>query len=300
MRQGELGASEVVAWRHLRRSSSGTVAWVMIERTDVFRLENRDGILFFSCMPMHRDFAMIHAFSTRLGGVSHAPYAWLNQGFGSGDDRPRVWDNRRRFARAIGFDPKALVTLRQVHGDGVVVLTEGDDPEAARGTQADALITDRPQLPLAVITADCFPVLLVAPSHPVIGIVHSGRRGTAEEVVPRAVHRLCDRFGVRPGRVFVAIGPGIGGCCYEVDEASAAPFRARHTLGDGVLRRSRPHHFYLDLQEAIRLQLLALGVPSHHIWSANLCTACHPAWFYSYRREGARSGRMLNVAMIRP
>jgi YfiH family protein len=272
----------------------------MIEGTDAFSLENRDGILFVACTPMRRDFAMIHAFSTRLGGVSQAPYAWLNLGFGSGDDRTRVRDNRRRFARALGFDPEALVTLRQVHGNGVVVLTAGDDAEAARGTQADALITDRPQLPLAVITADCFPVLLAAPSRPVIGIVHSGRRGTAAEVVPRAIHRLCDRFGVEPGGVFVAIGPGIGGCCYEVDEASAAPFRARPSLGDGILRPSRPHHLYLDLQEAIRLQLLALGVPSPHIWSANLCTACHPEWFYSYRREGARSGRMLNVAMIRP
>jgi polyphenol oxidase len=272
----------------------------MIERPDAFNLERRGGVLFFSCTPMRRDFAVIHAFSTRLGGLSQAPYAGLNLGFGSGDDRARVRDNRRRFARALGFDPGALVTLRQVHGHGVVVLSAGDDPEAARGTRADALISDRPQLPLAVITADCFPVVLVAPSRPVIGIVHSGRRGTAEEVVPRAVQRLCARFGIEPGGVFVAIGPGIGGCCYEVDEASAAPFRARHTLGDGVLRPSRPHHLYLDLQAAIRLQLLALGVSSQHIWSANLCTACHPEWFYSYRREGARSGRMLNVAMIRP
>src|SRR5215475_10328711 len=75
---------------------------------------------------------------------------------------------------------------------------------------------------------------LIARSYPVIGIVQSGRRGTAAEVVPRAVHRLCDQFGVQPGGVFVAIGPGIGGCWYEVAEASAAPFRARPIFGNGV------------------------------------------------------------------
>jgi YfiH family protein len=271
----------------------------MSERTHTFSLKTRDGVSFFSCTPICGD-AVIHAFSTRHGGVSQEPYASLNLGFGSGDDRGRVQANRRRFARAMGFDPEALVTLRQVHSNRIVVFTEDGDPEAVCGTQADALITNRPQLPLGVITADCFPVLLIAPSRPVIGIVHSGRRGTAAEVVPTAVHRLCDRFGVQPGEVLVVIGPGIGGCCYEVDEASAAPFRARYSLGDGVLRPSRAHHFYLDLQHLIRLQLLALGVPSPHIWSADLCTACHPIWFYSYRREGARTGRMLNVAMIRP
>jgi YfiH family protein len=276
------------------------MAWVMSEGTHAFNLKTRDGVSIFSCSPIRDDAAVIHAFSTRLGGVSQAPYASLNLGFGSGDDRRRVQDNRRRFAQAIGIDPQALVTLHQVHSNRVVVLAEDSDPEALRGTQGDALITDRPQLPLAVITADCFPVLLVAPSRPVIGMVHSGRRGTAAEVVPTAVHRLCDRFGVQPAGVVVGIGPGIGGCCYEVNEASAAPFRARYGLGDGVLRPSRADHFYLDLQRLIRLQLLAIGVPSQHIWCAHLCTACHPAWFYSYRREGARSGRMLNVAMIRP
>jgi copper oxidase (laccase) domain-containing protein len=99
--------------------------------------------------------------------------------------------------------------------------------------------------------------------------------------------------------VFAAIGPGIGQCCYEVDVASAEPFLSQFTHTAAVYRPSRQGHVYLDLQRAIQLQLRAAGVPPSHVWSADLCTACHPSWFYSYRREGPRSGRMLNVVMIR-
>jgi YfiH family protein len=265
-----------------------------------FDLETRQGVAFFACRPLQAEWPVVHAFSTRLGGVSAAPYASLNMGFGSGDERERVLQNRRRFGQAVGFSPERLVTLRQVHGRRVVLLTAADDPAQVRGMAADALITDRPDTPLAVITADCFPVVLVAPSLPLVGIAHAGRRGTAARVVPAVVERMCERFGLRPEAVFAAIGPGIGGCCYEVDEASASPVLAQFSAADSIARPSRPNHLYLDLHRALVLQLLSSGVPAPHIWSAHLCTACHPQWFYSYRREGPHSGRMLNVVMIRP
>jgi YfiH family protein len=241
---------------------------------------------------------VLHAFSTRLGGESEAPYTAMNLGFGSGDERARVQRNRDRFARAVGYSGAQLVTLRQVHGNHVVILTEGDDPAAVRGTPADALVTDRPEVPIAVITADCFPVVLAAPSVPAIAVIHSGRRGTAARVVPVALACLCNQFRIQPGAVSVAIGPGIGGCCYEVDDRSAAPFLQQFQGSDGVFHPSRPGHLYLDLQRAILCQVEAAGVPSEQVWAANLCTACHPGWLYSYRREGSRSGRMLNVAML--
>ena len=266
---------------------------------NAFTLETNQEVAFFSCTRMQAHWPVLHAFSTRLGGVSAAPYAALNMGFGSGDDRRRVTQNRARFGQAVEFDPDRLATLRQVHGHRVALLRTTDDPAVVRGMSADALITSHAEIPVAVITADCFPVVLVAPTLPLVGIAHSGRRGTAEGVVPAVVHQMCTRFGVRPDAIFAAIGPGIGVCCYEIDEASAAPFRARFSADDAIFSPSRPHHLFLDLERAIFLQLLAIGVPAQHIWSAHLCTACHPEWFYSYRREGRRSGRMLNVVMIR-
>ncbi len=263
-----------------------------------FALETRGQIAFLRCTAMAEHARVVHAFSTRLGGVSEAPYASLNLGLGSGDDRTRVHENRVRFGQAVGFEADNLVALRQVHGNQVAILPEGQDPRMVRRTPGDALITDRPQLPLAVITADCFPVILIAPSLPAVGIVHSGRKGTAAQVVPIAIDRLCQVFRLPPEAVFAAIGPGIGGCCYEVDDASAAPFLEQFSAGDAVYRPGRPGHIYLDLQRAILRQLEAAGLPSSQVWYADLCTACHPQWFYSYRREGPHSGRMLNAVMI--
>ena len=264
-----------------------------------FALETGSEVPFLACEPMRQHGGIVHAFSIRLGGVSTPPYASLNLGFGSGDTRARVLQNRARFGRAIGINPNDLMTLRQVHGNRVMVLTEASDPQLVRGTLADGWITNCPALPVAVVTADCFPVVLVAPSVPAVGIVHAGRKGTAARVVPTAITCMCQAFDVPPEAVLAAIGPGIGRCCYEVDDASAEPFLTQFTSHAAVVRPGRPGHLYLDLQQAILLQLRAAGVSSTQVWPADLCTACHPRWFYSYRREGPRSGRMLNVVMIR-
>jgi len=265
---------------------------------DPFAIETRNALALLICSPMRAHQGIIHAFSTRIGGVSTSPYASLNLGLGSGDDRVRVQENRRRYSEAVGFDPESLVALRQVHGNRVAVLAADGDPGTVRGSPGDALITDRPNVPLAVITADCFPVILVAPSLPAVGIVHAGRKGTAAQVVGLVTECMCKEFRLSPEAVFAAIGPGIGGCCYEVDTASAEPFLSQYAPAQGVSRPSRPGHFYLNIRQAILRQLTAAGVPASQVWSANLCTACHPQWFYSYRREGQHSGRMLNVVMI--
>jgi polyphenol oxidase len=263
-----------------------------------FALETKDGVTFLACVPMREHAIVMHAFSTRLGGVSGPPYASLNLGFGSGDDRACVDANRARFGRAVGIDPRDLVALRQVHGNRVVVLREATDPQRVRGTPGDGLITNQPHLPLAVLTADCFPVVLAAPSVSAVGIVHAGRKGIATHILSVAIERLCQEFQVQPEAVFAAIGPGIGRCCYEVDGASAEPFQSQFAPTEAIYRSSRPGHVYLDLQQAMLVQLRAAGILSPHLWYADLCTACHPQWFYSYRREGPRSGRMLNIVRI--
>jgi YfiH family protein len=272
----------------------------MLTKMAAFSMQTKHEVVFLTCGPMREYGVIMQAFSTRLGGLSAPPYTSLNLGLGSGDDRMRVQRNRLRFARSIGINLRGLVTLRQVHGNRLVVLSEAANPHLIRGVPGDGLLTNRPELPLGVITADCFPVVLAAPHVPAVGIVHAGRQGIAGGVVSTAIALMSQAFDAPLEALFVAIGPGIGRCCYEVDEASAEPFEAQFTLNDAVYRPSRPGHLYLDLQNAIVQQLRRAGVPSTHIWGADLCTACHSHWFYSYRREGQRSGRMLNVVMIQP
>jgi YfiH family protein len=265
-----------------------------------FSIQTEHGVSFLTCVPMCEFGVILHAFSTRLGGVSTPPYASLNLGLGSGDDRTRVQRNRAQFAQALGIKPNALVTLRQVHGNRVVALAKAADPALMQGQPGDGLVTNRPNLALGIITADCFPVVLAAPYLPAVGIVHAGRKGIAAGIVSTAIALMSQAFDASPEALFVAIGPGIGRCCYEVDEASAEPFETQFTPSDAVYWPSRPGHLCLDLQQAIGQQLRRAGVPPAQVWYADLCTACHSRWFYSYRQDGPRSGRMLNIVMIRP
>src|SRR5919108_4272226 len=157
-----------------------------------FRIETKHEVSFLGCEPLRQLGAIKHAFSTRLGGESEPPYASLNLGFGSGDSRARVLRNRARLGQAVGFTPDDLMTPRQVHGNQVFVLTEVRDPSFVRGTPGDGMLTNRSRLPLAVITADCFPVVVAAPSLPAVGILHVGRKGTVGRVVPAAIARMCE------------------------------------------------------------------------------------------------------------
>src|SRR5687767_5636126 len=124
---------------------------------DPFAIETRNPLALLICSPMRAHQGIIHAFSTRVGGVSASAYTSLNLALGSGDDRARVQENRRRYSEVVGFEPDSLVALRQIHGNQIAVLSAGSNPGSIRGSPGDALITDRPYVPLAVITADCFP-----------------------------------------------------------------------------------------------------------------------------------------------
>lgn len=219
------------------------------------------------------------AFSTRLGGVSEAPFDSLNLGRLTEDDPGRVGENRRRFLAAAGSAETPLAFNRQVHGAEV----READP-AANGAPADGLLTSRAGLPLLVFTADCFPVALVRAngSTPAAALLHAGWRGVLAGIAEAGV------AAVGAG-CHAVVGPGIGPCCYEVGEEVAAPFRAR--FGPRVLRRGR-----LDLPEAIGMALREAGAA--HVARTELCTACNPQLFFSHRRDGGRTGRQGALARV--
>lgn len=203
------------------------------------------------------------------------------------------WD---RVAAAAGVQPGRLVRLRQVHGAAVFVADDatGDRPEA------DIVLTARADLVVAVQVADCAPVLLASGSGAVVGAAHAGWRGTAADVSGVAVRALVDRFAVDVASLSAAIGPAIGPCCYEVGEELPAAFAER---GWNEAERNRwfirrDGRLFLDVWQANADQLRHAGIPDDQVHVSRLCTACHPEWFYSYRREGAGTGRL--AAFIRP
>jgi YfiH family protein len=178
--------------------------------------------------------------------------------------------------RAAPLSQEGMASLKQIHSSVCLVA----DSPACIG-DGDALITNRAGLAVSVRTADCYPILLADPGTASIAAVHAGWRGTAAGVVGETIARMGREFGTRPGDLWAAIGPGIGGCCYQVGEEVARQF-GRSSAG------------HIDLAAVNRNQLLAAGVTPERIDSLGLCTYCDAARFHSYRRDKASAGRMIS------
>ena len=224
------------------------------------------------------------AFTDRRDGVSRAPFDSLNLAIGGDDDPAARAENLRRVLD--DFAPGArLADLHQVHGGAVVVA---DGATGAGRPEADGIVTGRRDLVLAVRAADCVPVLLADPAGGHVGAAHCGRPGLAAGVVPRTVAAMRDRGA---GDLTAWIGPHVCGGCYEVpaemqDDVAARVPEARATTTWGTPS--------LDLGAGVRAQLEAAGVTVHDV---SRCTR-ESADLYSYRRDGARSGRLAGLVVL--
>lgn len=252
-------------------------------------------------------------FTDRLGGVSEGPFRWLNLSAGVGDDPERVATNRHRAVVRMGMDggPGAVLVARQVHGRDVVVVDRrmgqgamGPGGWVLAGT-GDALVTAETGQALAVLVADCAPILLGHKEGRAVAAVHAGWRGLASGVVDAAVQALCQAAGSSPADLEAWVGPCIRGCCYEVGpEVAEAVSRTTGpgSLAEGLpsyLRAGRGDRFWLDLAEAACQALARSGVAVNGAcWVDGRCTACHPEAFFSYRRDGPRSGRMAGMIAL--
>ena len=260
---------------------------------------------------------LVHGFSTRPGGVSDLDgQKVLNLGAVEWDSRANVEENKRRFQTAIGADDFTFVSLHQIHSDVVRSL----DTPPAKQCKGDAIATGTPGLLLGVRTADCAPVLVVDPKKRVVAAIHAGWRGTLQRIVAKSIGQMQMEFGCNPKDLVAAIGPTIGGCCYEVGTEVASQFAATFPNAGEFFDELRtgdepnplqwlnmmppghqppPKNVILNLPKANKLQLLEGGIPEKNIHVTNLCTSCDVSQLFSYRKERDRSGRLLSVIGIR-
>ena len=232
----------------------------------------------------------VHGFTTRLGGVSPAPFDSLNLSMHRGDDAANVEKNFSFLASGLGFDLNKLVMTHQTHTDIVRVVTDRDAQGLDHHTypECDALITNTPGVALWVFTADCTPILLHDPVTGAVGAVHAGWRGTASGIVKNTVEAMVNRFGCDPKNIHAAIGPNIGPCCFETDRD--VPDAMVAALGEEALSHIRPsgNKYYVNLKTLNALWLHRCGVRSIAISSD--CTACQPRRFWSHRKVGKNRG----------
>lgn len=237
-----------------------------------------------------------HAFSTRRGGASAPPFDTLNFGRAVGDTAAAVAENHARLSREVGYEVPQLFETSQVHGVGVHVL-DGGSVTTTRALEADAIVARAPGDAVGVRTADCVPVLVGDPETGAALAIHAGWRGVAARIVPVAIARLTEVTGTSAARLVCAIGPHIRAAAFEVGDDVATQIAAA-SEPSVVVRTpgARPH---VDLARAVRAQLAELGIAREHIDDVGGCAHDEPAEFFSFRRDGARSGRMLSVIVAR-
>jgi len=242
--------------------------------------------------------------TTRHGGVSAGPYASLNLSFSVGDDPAAVLENRRRAAAVLGARPDEVVFAGQVHGAVAEVVGAADRGRGARSAAsavpgADALVTADPGTALAVLAADCVPVVLYDPVAHVLACVHAGWRGTVTATAASAVTAM-ESLGSRPADLIAGIGPAIAADRYQVgaDVAAAAERAFAHRAAE-VLRVSGPGQWRFDLPAANRLILRQAGVPAGQIHVTGAATGPPGNQFYSHRAERP-CGRFAALARLQP
>jgi YfiH family protein len=222
--------------------------------------------------------------TTRAGGVSAPPFDTFNLGDHVGDDPAAVAANRDRLAATIGLPADRVVWMNQVHGDHVEFV---DAPRADAFDATDALVTTTPGLALAVVTADCVPVLMSDSRAGVLGAAHAGRVGAAKGVVLRTLEAML-AAGAHAADVSVLLGPAVSGDNYEVPEDMAADVEARLPGSRATTAVGTPA---LDLRAGIARQLIEAGVTTIDVDSR--CTAADPTLF-SHRRD-APTGRLASL-----
>ncbi len=264
-------------------------------RVDGFSRRDVNGISFYSCDALEELQGLHHGFSTRMRHQSAGPECHLNLGRVPWDLTERVADNRAMFLSAVGLQNAHLATLNQIHSDRVHIIEENGG-QWNRLPDGDALATRLQGVAVAVQVADCLPILIADPEKGAIAAVHSGWRGTMNRVFSKTIGKMMSAFGSRPQDILIAIGPGIRTCCFEVGAEVVEGFKQEFPGVDlAKPQRGRPDKYHFDLRAALNIQIEEAGIDFRKVFDIGACTYCHPEEFFSYRREGSFSGRMMGV-----
>lgn len=210
-------------------------------------------------------------------------------------------ENRRLLAAAVGFRPETWTCGEQVHGTNVAVVTQADigkgylDRESAF-QHTDGLVTNVPGVLLTSFYADCVPLYFMDPVQGAVGLAHAGWKGTVGNIALAVIQTLEREYGSHRANLLAAIGPSIGQCCYEVDEAVISKVKqglsGDEDMSAYVSKSVHPGRWMLNLKELNRIIMIKAGILPTHIECTTWCTSCHPDKFFSYRKQSGITGRM--------
>jgi polyphenol oxidase len=229
---------------------------------------------------------VISVFSSRLDG---------NMSLSYGDTRGAL-ENRRKFLSALAIDYRDLICAKQVHGKAVTYVTQThkgsgalDYDSSISGT--DGFLTDKKDVPIAILTADCLSVFIYDPRKPAVGILHAGWRSTEKNICGQVIRLMQEKFGSRPDELLIGFGPSIRSCCCKMED----DFKSNFPFG----LTNRGGSVYVDIALINRRQLVSCGVQEGNIFDPKFCTFSENNAFFSFRKEAQGAGRMISVIMLR-
>ena len=259
----------------------------------MWTLNNKRGVKYYTISSFEETGLVRHGFSTREGGVSKGCYASLNLRFHCDDTRENVLKNYEIIANTLGMDYKRLVLSKQVHEDIIHTVAEADCGNGVtrenKFTSVDALITDKPNIPLVTLFADCTPVFFLDPNKKVIALAHSGWRGTVQRISAKVVKKMVTEYGSDPKDILTAIGPSIQIDSFEVGDEVAEIFLKEFGAETAVKYGEKYH---VSMQKAIKLQLLEAGVTENHIDDCGIDTFTHSDLLFSHRKTNGKRGNI--------
>ena len=277
-----------------------------IHNTNSCQLNEKNKVPYITFPKLQRyEQDIVHGFSTRLGGVSTKHWGTMNLSFSRGDDQKTVMENHRLFADAVGYNKEKLVFSDQVHLTKIYKVTSQD---AGKGIikesdikGIDGLVTNEPGISLITFYADCVPLFFYDPVKKVVGMAHSGWRGTVGKIGAEMIRFMEKEYDSQPKDIVCAIAPSICQKCYEVSEDVAVQFLEvfGKDYGDELLYQKENGKYQLNLHYACEQTLLDAGIKKENIDVTNLCTCCNPELFFSHRITGDKRGNLAGVIGLR-
>lgn len=250
--------------------------------------------------PIFSQFNEINHFtSTRKSGVSEGDFSSLNLGLYSGDKPENIQENFKLLFDFTGIKPHQLFIPHQTHGEEIIVidqtfLQENSETQQSHLYGKDALITNIPNVYIGVTTADCVPILIYDRVKKVVGAIHAGWRGTCAKIVSKTIEKMREKFGSNPSDMFAVIGPSISVEVYNVGNELVDEFEKAGFIINDIFQQKN-EKIYLDLWKANESLLLKSGIKKENIEISRRCTFSEPETFFSARKLGVKSGRMISV-----
>lgn len=273
----------------------------MIFKSNKMNLNFNNAVAYLTFKDFEKYDFVKHAFSTRIGGVSKNEFASMNLSFNRGDPKENVIENYHRFCKAVELDFSSLVASSQDHGTYIREVNEKDKGIGIWREKdiksVDGLVTDVKNVTLVTYYADCVPLFFIDPVNRVVGLAHSGWRGTLSMIGAKMIEKMNTSYNCEVSNIVVGVGPSIGPCCYEVDFNVASEFyQIKEFDVSECIKKMSNNKYILNLWEINRKILLNSGVLEKNIIVTDLCTSCNSDLLFSHRKTGGKRGGM--AAMI--